>query len=494
MVRMLTVVIIAFVTCQAMAAPIHGMQAQERIPGRYIVILKESQPMASIASEMTHYHGGKVLRRYQRALNGFAVELTEERMHALAQDPRIAYIEADRVVRINAAQSPAGWGLDRVDQRDLPLDGIYHHNTNSSKVSAYIIDTGIRQSHNDFAGRAQSGYTAINDGRGSHDCNGHGTHVAGIVGGGTYGVAKEVNLYAVRVLDCDGAGTLSNVIAGIDWVTDNHIAPAVANMSLGGETSQAMDDAIRASVAAGVTYIVAAGNENADACNSSPARIATAITVAASTPTDTRASFSNWGTCVDVFAPGLEITSAGNLGDNGTNTFSGTSMAAPHVAGVAALSLASNPSATPAQVYDAVINTATANRLKSIRSTSPNRLVYSLLNTEGNGNNDPGSACPGGYETFTGSLTGAGDRDYHPNGTYYFSADGSHKGELNFAGSADFNLYLWKWKGSGWTTVARSAGQGSRETINYNGTTGYYAWRIESSNGSGDYRFCMQRP
>jgi subtilisin family serine protease len=471
------------------------MHAKERIPGRYIVILKESQPMASIASEMTRSHRGKVIHRYRRALNGFAVELTERRMRAMANDPRVAYIEADRIVRINASQSAASWGLDRVDQRDLPLDGTYNYNTNSAAVNAYVIDTGIRLSHNEFAGRAQAGFTSINDGIGSSDCNGHGTHVAATVGGGTYGVAKEVNLYAVRVLDCDGAGFLSGVIAGVDWVTDNHIAPAVANMSLGGEPSPAMDDAIRNSVAAGVSYIVAAGNEDADACNSSPARIDSAITVGASTITDARASFSNWGACVDVFAPGSAIISAGNRNDNDSRTLSGTSMAAPHVTGVAALYMEENPDATPAQVINAVKNTATADRLTSIRTSSPNRFVYSLLSSEDSGNDgDTGSSCPSGYETFTGTLAGSGDRDYHPNGTYYFSASGSHKGELEGANNTNYDLYLWKWNGARWSTVARSTNQASEESINYNGTSGYYVWRIESKRGSGDYSFCMQRP
>lgn len=496
MLRMLAIVLITLMAGQTLAAaPIHGMHAKERIPGRYIVILKESQPMASIASEMTRSHQGKVFHRYRRALNGFTVELTESRMRAMANDPRVAYIEADRVVRLNASEPAASWGLDRVDQRDLPLDGTYNYNTNSATVSAYIIDTGIRVSHNEFAGRAQAGFTAINDGGGTNDCNGHGTHVAGTVGGGSYGIAKEVNLYAVRVLDCDGSGLLSGVIAGIDWVTDNHIAPAVANMSLGGSPSQALDDAIRNSVSAGVTYIVAAGNENADACQSSPARVDSAITVGASTKTDVRASFSNWGACVDLFAPGAAIISAGNRNDNDRRTLSGTSMAAPHVTGVAALYMEENPSATPTQVQNAVKNTATTNRLSSIRTASPNRLVYSLLKPGDSGDNgNTGSSCPSGYERFTGTLTASGDRDYQPNGTYYYSASGTHKGELNGANNTNYDLYLWKWNGARWATVAGSTSQASNESISYNGTTGYYVWRIESKSGSGDYSFCMQRP
>lgn len=494
MVRILAIIVIALAASQTQAASIHGMNAPDRIPGHYIVILKESQPMVSIASEMTYAHGDKITHHYRHALNGFAVEMTNERMHALSQDPRVAYIEADRVIRINASQATKIWGLDRIDQRNLPLDGTYHSNISSAKVSAYIIDTGIRLGHNEFAGRAQAGFTAIRDRYGSRDCNGHGTHIAGTLGGGTYGVAKDVNLYSVRVMDCDGSGTLSGVIAGVDWVTNNHIAPAVANMSLGGQTSQAMDDAIRTSVAAGVTYIVAAGNENADACQSSPARINSVITVGASTITDARASFSNWGTCVDVFAPGTAIISAGNTSNSSQDTFSGTSTASPHVAGVAALYMASNPDATPTQVFNAIVNTATVDRLKGVRNTSPNRLVYSLLNSEGNGNNGSVSNCPDGYETFTGTLTGRFNRDYHPNATPFYSASGSHKGELTGPKNANFDLYLWNWNGSKWETVASSTGLSSNESINYQGASGNYVWRIESRNGRGNYNFCMQRP
>ena len=274
----------------------------------------------------------------------------------------------------------ATWGLDRIDQRDLPLNGTYSYTTLAAGVHVYVIDTGIRSTHAEFGGRVSStGYTAISDGNGTNDCNGHGTHVAGTIGGATYGVAKGVTLHAVRVLNCSGSGSTSGVIAGVNWVTANHTAPAVANMSLGGGASTALDDAVRNSVASGVTYAVAAGNSNANACNSSPSRVSQALTVGSSTNTDARSSFSNFGTCVDVFAPGSNITSAWYTSNTATNTISGTSMASPHVAGAAALYLATDPSAPPSTVHAAVVDNASVNKLSSIGSGSPNRLLHSIF-------------------------------------------------------------------------------------------------------------------
>ncbi|MHB0971706.1 MAG: S8 family peptidase [Thermoanaerobaculia bacterium] len=359
------------------------------IQDQYIVVFKPDavRDVPAAASEMARMHGGRLGHVYERALQGFSVQLSEGRARALANDPRVEYVEEDGEVTLDATQSNATWGIDRIDQRDLPLSGSYTYNDTGSGVKAYIIDTGILASHNEFGGRVIAGYTAISDGRGTTDCNGHGTHVSGTVGGATYGVAKSVTLVPVRVLDCNGSGTTSGVIAGIDWVTSNHGAgqPAVANMSLGGGASSSLDTAVTNSINDGVTYAVASGNDNADACNYSPARVAAAITVNSSTSSDARSSFSNYGTCTDIFAPGSSITSAWYTSNTATNTISGTSMATPHVTGVAALYLQSNTSASPSTVWAAIRDSSTANKITSAGSGSPNRLLYSLLTSGGGG-------------------------------------------------------------------------------------------------------------
>ncbi|MEU6075410.1 S8 family peptidase [Micromonospora sp. NPDC047074] len=332
----------------AAAAPAVGevrfADSPNAVAGSYIVVLKDeavgartSVAVPAKAGELSKRYGGAVTRVYGAAVNGFAATLSAPAARRLAAHPDVAYVEQDQVVSINATQlNPPSWGLDRIDQRDLPLDRAYTYPNTASNVRAYIIDTGIRFSHTDFGGRATSGYDAV-DGGSADDCNGHGTHVAGTVGGVVHGVAKGVQLVAVRVLDCTGSGTLAGVIAGVDWVTQNAVKPAVANMSLGGGASATLDNAVTNSIRSGVTYAVAAGNSTANACNSSPARVPAAITVGASTSTDARAPYSNTGTCLDIWAPGSAITSAWYTTNTATNTISGTSMAAPHVAGAAAL-------------------------------------------------------------------------------------------------------------------------------------------------------------
>jgi serine protease len=279
-------------------------KAKRPIKGSYIVVLKEvagdAQSVASVHSATGRL---KVKHLYKHALSGYSADMSAEDAAALADDPSVAFVEEDWEATISATQSGATWGLDRIDQRDRPLSTTYTYNFDGTGVHAYILDTGIYAAHSQFAGRLGNGFTAVNDGNGTNDCHGHGTHVAGTVGGTTHGVAKRVTLHAIRVLGCTGSGSGSGIISAIDWVRANHIKPAVANMSLGGGASAAEDQAVNNAVAAGVVFAVAAGNENQDACTRSPARAASAITVGATTSSDARSSFSNWGTCVDIFAP-----------------------------------------------------------------------------------------------------------------------------------------------------------------------------------------------
>lgn len=358
--------------------------SSQPIPGRYIVLFRSgvADPAAQ-AAQLVASHGGQLHHSYTGAIKGFAASLPAAALQGVRNNPNVEIIEQDQTVALRQASSPqqqATWGLDRIDQADLPLDTQYRFSQTAAGVHAFIVDTGIRADHVEFAGRTLGGYSAIADGNGTNDCNGHGTHVAGTVGGTTWGVAKGVSLTPVRVLDCSGSGSWSGVIAGIDFVANSTRRPAVANLSLGGGASATVDAAVAGAVAKGVVMVVAAGNSNADACTASPAREPTAITVGASTSIDYRASFSNWGTCVDIFAPGGGITSAWNTSSSASNTLSGTSMASPHVAGAAALALAANPGASPAAIASAIVSGATANRLvsASLGKGSPNLLVYSV--------------------------------------------------------------------------------------------------------------------
>jgi subtilisin family serine protease len=357
------------------------------IKDNYIVVLDnvaagepgEFSQAQQITDVLVAAYGGKVKHLYKHALNGFAAEMTEDEALALSEDQRVLFVEDDQIYTADTTQTGATWGLDRIDQRNRPLNGTYVYNWTGSGVRAYIIDTGIRTTHTQFGGRASVSADFVGDGRNGQDCNGHGTHVAGTVGGSTYGVAKSVSLRAVRVLNCQGSGTTSGVISGVNWVAANRQLPAVANMSLGGGASSALDTAVNNAINAGVVFAVAAGNENQNACNVSPARTAAAITVGSTTSTDARSSFSNWGTCVDIFAPGSSITSAWATSDTATNTISGTSMATPHVAGVAALYLQGHTTASAATVRNAIVNGATANVITGAGTGSPNRLLYSLF-------------------------------------------------------------------------------------------------------------------
>ena len=357
--------------------------ARKADPNRYIVVLEGGAgDPADVAAEHGRRHGLKRKRVFRSALKGYVGEVSPREVASLRRDSRVAYVERDELVKVQQTQSGATWGLDRVDQRQLPLSSSFSFTRTGAGVTAYVIDTGIRPTHSEFGGRAVSDLDFVDPAyqNGGKDCNGHGTHVAGTVGGSKYGVAKGVSLVGIRVLDCDGYGYNSEIIAGVDWVTANAKKPAVANMSLGGGASMAIDDAVKRSIAAGVSFAVAAGNGNwagvhQDACKSSPARVPAAMTISATDQSDRKASWANYGKCVDWFAPGVSISSAWHTDDNATDTISGTSMATPHTAGVAALYLESDPAATPSTVRSVVYNKTTKYRVSSSR-TSNNHLLF----------------------------------------------------------------------------------------------------------------------
>lgn len=384
-------------TAPAIEDPSPGI-AGEVIPGSFIVVFTPatSDPRG-LADQLIREHGGAVRFTYSSALRGFAADLPDRAVEALKHNPNIAYVEPDQTVQLFEAQTTPPWGLDRVDQRTLPLSASYSYTATGGGVNVYIIDTGIRTTHAEFGGRAVGAFNGVKGKYTTDDCHGHGTHVAGTVGGSTYGVAKGVKLYGVRVLDCYGNGTWSAIIAGIDWVTANRQLPAVANMSLGGGYSQAVNDAVEASIRSGVTYTLAAGNSSWDACNISPASAPSAITVGASDSLDQQAAFSNYGTCLDVYAPGLRVKSAWMASDTATKIGSGTSMASPHAAGAAALYVETHSGATPAEVAQALVGSATAGQISKIGAGSPNLLLFT---------GDPASAQPGSGEGGGGGGSG----------------------------------------------------------------------------------------
>ncbi|MFD4479014.1 S8 family peptidase [Streptomyces sp. NPDC058471] len=369
----------------AQAAPaegtVIGAGSADAVKGSYIVTLKKNSGFSAASAQgkgLISEYGGSVKKTFRSALDGYTVDLSAAEARQLAADPAVASVEQNRTVRADATQSNAPWGLDRIDQTSLPLSGTYTYpDTAGSGVTAYVIDTGVRITHSEISGRAVNGYDAVDGDSTAQDGNGHGTHVATTIAGKTYGVAKKAKIVAVRVLDNNGSGTTAGVIAGIDWVTSNHAAgaPAVANMSLGGGASTTLDNAVKNSIADGVSYAVAAGNEGVNASSSSPARVPAAITVGATSNTDAKASWSNYGSVLDIFAPGVSITAGWNTSDTATNTISGTSMATPHVAGAAAVYLAGHSSATPAQVASALVNGATTGKVTSPGTGSPNRLL-----------------------------------------------------------------------------------------------------------------------
>ena len=371
------------------APPARGRQSDGAAPrrvrheraaaGSYIVVLKSGVAAAGVkaaADRLTKLHGGQLTATYQHALKGFSVQLGERAAEALSRHPLVEYVEDDAVVELASTQTSAPWGLDRIDQRDLPLSDTYTYANSGAGAHVYVIDSGIRTTHEEFGGRASVAFDNVGDNGNGEDCFGHGTHVAGVVGGETYGVAKGAELHAVRVFSCTNASTLTKVIEGVDFVTSDHLSPAVAVLSVSTGGSTSLDTAVGNSVAAGVTYVVAAGNLNVDAGTKSPGRVVEAITVGATDGTDTRASFSNYGSALDLFAPGVDVPTADWFSDSSTITQSGTSLAAAHVAGVAARYLSGNPQETPAEVSASLTGNATAGAVINPGTDSPNLLLY----------------------------------------------------------------------------------------------------------------------
>ncbi|MGW5054859.1 S8 family serine peptidase [Actinokineospora sp. NPDC004072] len=389
--------------------------AANPVAGSYIVVFKDRDANAPAvnnkAFELAKQYGGQVKDTYTASIRGFAAKMDEAAAKRLAANPAVAYVEQDGYMSISDTQQNATWGIDRIDQRDLPLSGTYTYGNDGSSVNAYVIDTGVDARHADFEGRVTHGRDFIDSDNDSSDCQGHGTHVAGTIGSKTYGVAKKAKIVAVRVLNCQGTGQWSQIIGGIDWVASNHRKPAVANMSIGGSRASSVNDAVNRLINAGVVAVVAAGNDNADACNYSPASTPNAITVGATTRTDSRArpqdwnnvNGSNYGTCVDIFAPGTAIVSTTMNGSTGS--MSGTSMASPHVAGAAALYLQANPNATNQQVRDALVDNSSQNKLSNIGTGSPNRLLYTGF--IGDGGPEPGE-CAGGANGTDVAIPDAG--------------------------------------------------------------------------------------
>ncbi|WP_240489925.1 S8 family peptidase [Actinomadura atramentaria] len=380
----------------AAEGPILGGATAASVKDSYLVTLKDGRTgtdgVATQARALAGRYSGRVGRVYSRTVRGFQASMSEQRARRLAADPAVATVERDSAVHaLDVQPNPPNWGLDRIDQTRLPLNGSYTYDTKAPGVTAYIVDTGILTTHADFGGRAVSGRDLVDNDDDATDCNGHGTHVAGIVGGAAHGVAKGVKLVGVRVLDCSGSGAVSGVVAGLDWVAEHAVRPAVANLSLGGGTSATLDAAIKRAVAAGVTVVVAAGNDGKDACGGSPARVPEALTVGATTRADRRADYSNYGTCVDLFAPGSDVTSDWIGGANATRSASGTSMASPHAAGAAALVLAAHPQDTPAQVATALTGAADAGVVGNPGTGSPNRLLFT---TDGGSPAAPAPCAP----------------------------------------------------------------------------------------------------
>lgn len=471
--------------------PVLGTDSADAIPGQYIVTLHDHVRTGGMTAKGVNGlvssfgldpKGVTIKQVYGNTVQGFAAKLSAQNLKKLSSDARVQFIEADSVVKLFVTQESATWGIDRVDQRDLPLNKKYTYGSKAENVTVYDIDTGVEIGHSEFEGRARWGLNASGDGK-DKDCNGHGTHVGGTIAGKTYGLAKGAKLVAVKVLDCNGRGTNSGVIKGVDWSAGDRKGPAVANMSLGGGASAALDKAVAKAVKSGMVFVVASGNSNKDACTTSPARTPEAITVNSSDRYDRRSSFSNYGKCTNIFAPGSSITSAWIGGT--TRSISGTSMASPHGAGGAALILAKNPNFTPEQVAQKMYADASKDKIKNAGAGSPNRLLY--IDPKGGTAPDPDpKPNPTPENPVYKGKVGERSSSFQPSKTGFEWKGGEIKGELN-SRAADLDLYLQKKVQGSWVDVAASVDFKSNESISYNAAAGTYRWDVYAYDGSGKY-------